>query len=127
MPHSGDMEKRRREAWAKWRKLVAEQKRSGESVAAFCRGRGLCAPHFFAWKKRLSQAPAQPFVAVQVVAAVEPPLPGSMASGEESGRGGRDRVPNSTNPCRIDGHTDSAGNVDQDMEPSRRRAEFVKQ
>ena len=50
------MTKRRREAWAKWRRLVAEQKRSGNSVAAFCRERGLCAPHFFAWKKRLRGA-----------------------------------------------------------------------
>jgi len=66
------MTKRRREAWAKWRRLVAEQKRSGNSVAAFCRERGLCAPHFFAWKKRLSQAAPQPFVAVRVVGAGEP-------------------------------------------------------
>lgn len=60
-------ERRRREAWAKWRKLVAEQKRSGESVAAFCRKRGLCAPQFFAWKKRLSQTQPEPFVAVRVI------------------------------------------------------------
>ena len=66
------MTKRRREAWAKWRRLVAEQKKSGNSVAAFCRERGLCAPHFFAWKKRLSQAAPQPFVAVQVVGSGEP-------------------------------------------------------
>jgi hypothetical protein len=50
------MTKRRREAWAKWRGLMTQQKRSGESVAAFCRERGLCAPHFFAWKKQLSDA-----------------------------------------------------------------------
>ncbi len=66
------MTKRRREAWAKWRGLVAEQNRSGQCVAAFCRERGLCAPHFFAWKKKLSQAAAQKFVAVQVVEASQP-------------------------------------------------------
>jgi len=66
------MERRRREAWAKWRRLVAEQKRSGESVAEFCRERKLCAPHFFAWKKRLSQAAAAKFVAVQVLEVDEP-------------------------------------------------------
>jgi len=44
------------QAWAKWRKLVAEQGRSGQTVAAFCRERGLCGPHFFAWKKRLCAA-----------------------------------------------------------------------
>jgi len=27
-------------------------------VAAFCRERGLCAPYFFAWKKRLREADA---------------------------------------------------------------------
>ena len=42
--------------WAKWRKLVSEQERSGQGVAVFCRERRLCAPHFFAWKKRLRQA-----------------------------------------------------------------------
>ncbi len=66
------MGKRGCEAWAKWRALVSEQGRSGQSVAAFCRERGLCAPHFFAWKKRLSQAATEPFVAVQVARAVEP-------------------------------------------------------
>ncbi len=39
-------------AWAKWRTLVAEQARSGETVAAFCRKSGLCAAHFYWWKKR---------------------------------------------------------------------------
>src|ERR1035437_1469632 len=53
---------RRREgrgkAWGKWRKLVREQGRRGQSVAAFCRERGLCAPYFYAWKKRLREAAA---------------------------------------------------------------------
>jgi hypothetical protein len=69
MAHCGDMRKRGREAWAKWRGLISEQGRSGQSVAAFCRERGLCAPHFFAWKKRLSQATAEPFVEVRVTGA----------------------------------------------------------
>ena len=66
------MQKRRREAWAKWRRLVAQHNRSGQSVAAFCREHALCAPHFFAWKKKLNQAAPQPFVAVEVVSAGEP-------------------------------------------------------
>src|ERR1017187_9666509 len=70
---------RRREgrgkAWGKWRKLVREQGRRGQSVAAFCRERGLCAPYFYAWKKRLREAaagrdvlraPLTKFVEVQV-------------------------------------------------------------
>ena len=61
--------------WGKWRKLVSEQGRSGQSVAVFCRERGLCAPYFFAWKKRLREAdagqsalraPLTKFVEVQV-------------------------------------------------------------
>jgi transposase-like protein len=66
------MRKRGREARAKWRRIVAEQKRSGQSVAAFCRERGLCAPQFFAWKKRLGEAAAEKFVAVHVVEAGAP-------------------------------------------------------
>ncbi len=44
---------RSRKARAKWRRLVAEQGRSAQSVAAFCRERRLCVPHFYWWKKRL--------------------------------------------------------------------------
>jgi hypothetical protein len=66
------MEKRGREALSKWRGLVAEQQRSGQSVAAFCRERGVCAPSFFAWKKRLEQSAAERFVAVQIVGDGEP-------------------------------------------------------
>jgi hypothetical protein len=49
--------------------LVREQGRSGQSVAEFCRERRLCAPYFYAWKKRLREAHGAPltkFVEVQV-------------------------------------------------------------
>jgi hypothetical protein len=71
-------QQRSKKVWAKWRKLVSEQVQNGQSVAAFCRERRLCAPHFFAWKKRLREtaAPRQPqggeaaqFVEVKLVAA----------------------------------------------------------
>src|SRR2546430_10310964 len=71
-------QERSKKVWAKWRKLVSEQVRSGQSVAAFCGERRLCAPHFFAWKKRLRQAAtsrqpqggeAAQFVEVKLVAA----------------------------------------------------------
>jgi hypothetical protein len=52
-------QERSRQAWARWRKLVQEQGRSGQSVAAFCRQRRLCAPQFFWWKKRLHEAAQQ--------------------------------------------------------------------
>jgi transposase-like protein len=80
MAHCQDMRKRGREAWAKWRGLVAEQTRSGQSVAAFCRERGICAPHFFAWKKRLSQDGTEQFVAVQIAEAGELSQPPAVHS-----------------------------------------------
>jgi hypothetical protein len=63
------MKQRSKQAWAKWRKVVSEQAGSGQSVAAYCRERGVCAPLFFAWKKRLSEAEAAQFVEVKVTAA----------------------------------------------------------
>ncbi len=72
MVHCGDMGKRGREARAKWQRIVAEQRQSGQGVAAFCRERKLCAASLFAWKKRLSQAVAGPFVPVRLVESVEP-------------------------------------------------------
>ena len=43
------------EAGAKWRGLVAEQEQSGQSVAAFCRERGVPASQIFSWKRRLRE------------------------------------------------------------------------
>ncbi len=69
---------RSKQVWAKWRKLVGEQGRSGQSVAEFCREWGLSAPHFYAWKKRLREAdggqgvvgaPLAKFVEVQLAPA----------------------------------------------------------
>jgi hypothetical protein len=62
-------------AWTRWRGLVSEQRISGQSVSAFCRERSLCAPQFFAWKKRLSESDAAQFVAVDVVMPEEPARP----------------------------------------------------
>jgi hypothetical protein len=73
MAHSWDMQKRRQEAWAKWRGLVSEQGASGQSVAAFCRDRGLPASQFFAWKRRLRQATPERFVELQVAGAPAQP------------------------------------------------------
>jgi hypothetical protein len=49
----------------KWRSLIAEQKESGQSAAAFCRTRGLREALFYYWKKQLEVARSQ-FVEVQV-------------------------------------------------------------
>jgi hypothetical protein len=60
------MTKRGRKAWAKWRRLVSEQARSGQTVIAFCRERALCRPYFFVWKKRLRKSTTEKFLEVQV-------------------------------------------------------------
>jgi hypothetical protein len=60
------MTKRGKKAWTKWRRLVSEQARSGQTVSAFCLERALCRPYFFAWKKRLQESAATKFLEVQV-------------------------------------------------------------
>jgi len=50
----------------KWRRLVSEQSRSGQSVKAFCGEHGLCRPYFFVWKKRLEEDTPTKFLEVQV-------------------------------------------------------------
>lgn len=60
---------RRKQSWTKWRKLISQQSRSGQSVAGFCRRRGLCASHFFWWKKRLREAGRGEFVEVEMATA----------------------------------------------------------
>jgi len=72
-------QQRRKQAWTKWRKLISQQAKSGQSVAAFCRAGGLCAPHFFQWKKRLSEAAGHEFVEVKVAAASPQPVGVSTA------------------------------------------------
>ena len=66
------MRERSGAVFAKWRGLVSEQQLSGQSVAAFCRERGLCAPHMFSWKKRLREAEANRFLEAHVFDAVGP-------------------------------------------------------
>ena len=51
----------------RWRGLISEQRASGQSAAAFCRERGLCASQFYYWKKRLSQTAETNFVEALVV------------------------------------------------------------
>ena len=64
------MTKRSKKAWTKWRRLVSEQARSGQSVKAFCREHSLCRPYFFVWKKRLQAGPPTKFLEVQVTGRV---------------------------------------------------------
>jgi hypothetical protein len=57
---------RSEKAWKKWRGLVSEQARSGQSVSGFCRERNLAASHFYWWKKRLQEEATTKFVKVEV-------------------------------------------------------------
>ncbi len=41
-------------------------------LAAFCRKRRLCVPHFYWWKKRLGEAAATKFVDVKLPAPIPP-------------------------------------------------------
>src|ERR1700687_3892238 len=61
---------RSRQARRRWQRLVSEQGRSGQTVAAFCRERQLCAPHFFWWKKRLGASAPTKFLEVKLAAEI---------------------------------------------------------
>jgi len=65
------MKRARTEDWAKWQGLVSEQVASGESVAVFCRRRGLRDWQFYERKKRAREAEAVKFVPVKVAASIE--------------------------------------------------------
>jgi len=68
------MSNRSKKAWAKWRRLILEQARSGQTIASFCQERGLCRPYFFTWKKRLKRSRPAKFLEVQVVGHTSSPL-----------------------------------------------------
>src|SRR5271155_4112478 len=67
-----------------WREAVADWKKSGQTIAGFCRARGLSQANFYAWRRRLAGrdrvAPAATFVPLTVVpdAVVEIVLPTSI-------------------------------------------------
>jgi transposase-like protein len=61
----------------KWRGLVSEQGQSGQTVAAFCRDRGLRDSLFYDWKKRIREGEAAQFVEVKVTSPEAQPLPAS--------------------------------------------------
>jgi transposase-like protein len=48
---------RKKDAAARWRKLLEDQRASGLSVVAFCRERGIAASSLFAWRRRLLRGP----------------------------------------------------------------------
>ena len=48
-----------------WRKLIGEQGGSGQSVSAFCRGRGISEGSFYTWRRRLSEETPMKFALVE--------------------------------------------------------------
>ena len=89
---------RSKQARAKWQRLISEQAESSGTVAGFCRERGLCAPHFYWWKKRLREslaakpASAGRFVEVKVATVSAEPSAPSDARVEIRLRNGRSLV-----------------------------------
>ena len=58
------MRMRGAEAEGKWSGLVKEQEQSGQSVASFCRERGVRASQVYAWKQRIRERAGSGFVEV---------------------------------------------------------------
>lgn len=56
------------EAEAKWSGLIKDQEQSGQSVASFCRERGVRASQLYAWKKRIGERTGSGFVEVRSAA-----------------------------------------------------------
>jgi hypothetical protein len=84
---------RSRKARRKWQKLISEQVRSGQSVAAFCRERELGRSHFWWWKKRL-RTPLTKFVEVKLTPTVlEGAGAGPASRAEGLARPAADRPP----------------------------------
>ena len=52
-----------------------EQSRSGQTVEAFCRERGLTTSQFYTWRKRLRGFAAERFLEVQVAEPAARPMP----------------------------------------------------
>lgn len=51
-------EQRSRQRQDRWRKVIAEQRSGGQTIAAFCRQRGISEPQFYSWRRRVSAGAA---------------------------------------------------------------------
>ena len=47
-------------AWAKWARVIREQRKSGLSIKGFCDERNIPASSLFAWKRKLKDAGRSP-------------------------------------------------------------------
>jgi transposase-like protein len=66
--------------WAKWKGLVSEQSGSGQTIVAFCRGRGLTTSQFYTWRNRLRRSAAEQFLEVQAAKAPARPIPSNRGA-----------------------------------------------
>jgi hypothetical protein len=75
-------QEQRRELWSQ---RIAQQEASGQSIRAYCRGRGLAEHAFYGWRQRLQKqnTPVR-FALVETKRAAEavPPIELILASGE---------------------------------------------
>jgi hypothetical protein len=69
-----------------WRQRITQQESSGQSIRAYCRGRGLPEHAFYGWRQRLrKQSAPVKFALVETKpseAAAGPPIELMLASGE---------------------------------------------
>ena len=69
-----------------WRQRIAQQEGSGQSIRAYCRGRGLPEHAFYGWRQRLRKQPASvKFALVETKpseAEIAPPLELILAHGD---------------------------------------------
>jgi transposase-like protein len=75
--------------WRKWRELIGRRRKSGQSVAEFCRDNGVSAASFYAWSRRLREAGGGPAFVEAVVVPPAASASGSGATLDVRLRGGR--------------------------------------
>ena len=69
--HADQTQPKKKDASARWRKLLEDQRASGLPISAFCRERGIAAASLFAWRRRLTSGESM-FKAVKIAAMPEP-------------------------------------------------------
>lgn len=95
---------RRRLTAQVWRELLARQRSSGLTVAAFCRQEDVAMSTFFAWRRRLALRDEPPFVEVACVGQSPKPAEdaasSSMLGSESMSAAGSDAMsPAMSAPC----------------------------
>jgi len=69
MQQASEMIQPRKQVLEKWQSLFSEQEQSGQSVAAFCRARGVRESLYYYWKKQWQEAAMPQFVEVELAKA----------------------------------------------------------